>query len=224
MKEVIRLEDVWKVYKMDEVNVPALQGINLTIRQGEFLAVMGASGSGKSTTLNMIGSLDLPTRGRVFLDSQDISKLSESDLAQLRGKKIGFIFQVFNLIPSLTALENVTLPMTFQGIESDEKMRRAKYFLERVNLSERLHHKPSELSGGERQRVAIARALVNNPDVILADEPTGNLDSKTGQEILEILSGMHKKDKKTIVIVTHDRNIAGRAERVIHLKDGRIEK
>lgn len=221
-KVVIELKDVWKIYKMDEVEVPALRGVNIKIYSGEFVSVMGASGSGKSTCLNMIGSLDIPTRGQVFLDGKDISKLEESDLARLRGRKIGYIFQVFNLIPSLSAIENVELPLVFQGISNIRRLARARELLIKVGLGHRLYHKPSELSGGERQRVAIARALVNDPEVLLADEPTGNLDSKTGQEVLALLDTLHKEEKRTIILVTHDQTIGNRAERIIKLKDGNV--
>ena len=186
MKEsVIRLENVWKIYQMGNVKVNALQGLNLDVKKGEFLAIMGPSGSGKSTAVNMIGCLDVPTKGTIMLEHHDISKLSESELAQIRGKKIGFIFQQFNLINTLTALENVTLPMIFQGTDKDQRLKTAEKLLNLVELSDRMHHKPTELSGGQQQRVAIARSLANDPEVILADEPTGNLDSKTGEIVIE---------------------------------------
>lgn len=220
-KNVIQLEDVWKIYQMDSVQVPALRGIHLDVKKGEFLVILGPSGSGKSTLLNMIGSLDLPTKGKIFLDGRNIAKLPESDLAQLRGRKIGFVFQVFNLIPSLSALENVGLPMIFQGVSSDERIKKAGDLLKKVNLGHRLTHLPSELSGGERQRVAIARALVNDPEVILADEPTGNLDSKSGKEIVEMLRNFNKEGK-TVIMITHERSLARYADRVCLLKDGQI--
>lgn len=223
-KSIIELDNVWKTYEMGGVKVNALQGISLKIYQNEFLAILGPSGSGKSTILSMVGSLDLPTMGRVYLDGRDISRLYESDLAQLRGQKIGFIFQAFNLIPSLNALENVTLPMTFQDVPSERRIERAKSLLEMVGLERRLTHKPSELSGGERQRVAIARALANNPEIILADEPTGNLDSKTGREIIEIIKDLHKKENKTVILVTHDINLSKSAGRVCYLSDGKVLK
>ena len=219
---VIRLEDVWKIYIMGEDEVPALQGMGLDIYPGEFVAIMGPSGSGKSTAMNMVGCLDVPTRGRISLAGQDISKLTESDLAQIRGKKIGFIFQTFNLMPGLTALENVMLPMTFQGVPRDRREERAKKLLESVGLGDRLSHKPTELSGGQQQRVAIARSLSNDPEVILADEPTGNLDQKTGAEVMMMLSDLHTKEGKTIVMVTHDANVAKYAERTVNLKDGKV--
>ena len=224
MRPLIKLENVWKTYKMGNVEVNALQGLNLDIKDGEFLAIMGPSGSGKSTVVNMIGCLDVPTKGKILLDAHDISKLSESELAQIRGRKIGFIFQQFNLIPTLTALENVMLPMIFQGIAESERIERAVKLLELVDLGDRIHHKPTELSGGQQQRVAIARALANNPEVIIADEPTGNLDSKTGTNVLEFLQKLHKKENKTIVMVTHDANLSKTAERIEFLKDGRIIK
>jgi len=223
-KVVIKLDNVWKIYKMDRIEVSALSGLSLDVYEGEFLAVLGKSGSGKSTSLNMIGCLDLPTKGKIFLDGRDISTLDENELAKIRGKKIGFVFQTYNLITSLTALENVMLPMLFQGIEKKERIETAKHKLDIVGLKERMNHKPSELSGGERQRVAIARALVNDPEIILADEPTGNLDSKTGNEIINILVDLHKKYKRTIIMITHDKSLASRAERIVHLADGKVSK
>ena len=224
MKTIIKLENVWKVYRMGNVEVNALQGLNLEIENGEFLAIMGPSGSGKSTAVNMIGCLDVPTKGKILLDNHDISKLSESELAQIRGKKIGFIFQQFNLIPTMTALENIMLPMIFQGKDEKERIERATQLLELVELGDRIQHRPTELSGGEQQRTAIARALANNPEVIIADEPTGNLDSKTGIIVLDFLKKLHKKEDKTIVMVTHDANLSKSAERIEFLKDGRIVK
>ena len=223
-KSVIKLENVWKIYKMGNVAVNALQGMNLDIKEGEFVALMGPSGSGKSTAVNMIGCLDVPTKGKILLDAHDISKLSESELAQIRGRKIGFIFQQFNLVPTLTALENVMLPMIFQGVSESVRMKKARELLELVELGDRINHKPSELSGGEQQRVAIARSLANDPEVILADEPTGNLDSKTGANVLDFLEKLHHDEKKTIIMVTHDQNLAKIAERIEFLKDGKIVK
>jgi len=222
-KSVIKLENVWKVYKMGDVEVNALQGLDLDVKQGEFVAIMGPSGSGKSTAVNMIGCLDVPTKGKIFLDGHDISTLSESDLAQIRGKKIGFIFQQFNLIPTLTALENVALPMIFQGVARDERLEKARKVLDMVDLGERMDHKPTELSGGQQQRVAIARSLVNEPEVILADEPTGNLDSKTGAMVMDFLKKLNKEGR-TIVMVTHDAEIAKNAQRTETLKDGKSVK
>ncbi|MBI2142694.1 ABC transporter ATP-binding protein [Candidatus Woesearchaeota archaeon] len=195
--------------------------ISLDVRKGEFVAVQGPSGSGKSTAMNLIGCLDYPTRGKVFLDGMDITSLSESGLAQVRGRKIGFVFQQFNLIPSLSALENVALPMVFQGIDSGKRIKRARELLGIVGLEHRTGHKPGELSGGQQQRVSIARALANNPDVILADEPTGNLDSATGKHIMEVLAGLHEKEGKTIVLVTHDERLAGMADRAEYIMDGK---
>lgn len=223
-KSVIKLENVWKIYKMGNVEVNALQGLNLEVKESEFIAIMGPSGSGKSTAVNMIGCLDVPSKGKILLDNHDISKLSESELAQIRGKKIGFIFQQFNLIPTLTALENIMLPMIFQGVNEEERIERATQLLELVELGDRIHHKPTELSGGQQQRVAIARALANKPEVIIADEPTGNLDSKTGTIVLDFLRKLHKHENKTIVMVTHDANLSRVAERIELLKDGRIVK
>ena len=223
MRSLIKLDDVWKVYKMGEVDVPALRGLDIDIKEGEFVTILGKSGSGKSTSLNMVGCLDIPTKGTVYLDGQDISKLDESELARIRGKKIGFVFQTFNLIPSLNALENVMLPMLFQGVPEEVRKKRASELLNLVGLGSRMMHKQSELSGGERQRVAIARALINDPEIILADEPTGNLDSKTGMEIMDIFKNLHKQ-KKTIVMITHDKYLASYAKRIVHLKDGRAVK
>ncbi len=220
---VIELVDVWKIYTMGDVEVAALRGLSLKIFRGEFVSLMGPSGSGKSTAMNMVGCLDVPTKGQVLLDGQDISKLSESDLAQIRGRKIGFIFQTFNLMPGLSALENVMLPMTFQSIPKDIREKKAKELLEMVDLGSRLNHRPTELSGGQQQRVAIARSLANDPAVILADEPTGNLDQKTGREVMQMLSDLHCKEGKTIVMVTHDVNVAQYAERSVRIRDGVIE-
>jgi len=223
-RSIIKLENVWKTYKMGDVEVNALQGLNLNINEGEFVAIMGPSGSGKSTAVNMIGCLDVPTKGKITLEQHDISKLSESELAQIRGRKIGFIFQQFNLIPTMTALENVMLPMIFQGLNEEKRTERAIKLLELVELGDRINHKPTELSGGQQQRVAIARALANNPEVVIADEPTGNLDSKTGTNVLDFLQKLHKKENKTIVMVTHDANLSRVAERIEFLKDGIIVK
>jgi len=222
LSNIIELKNVWKIYQIGEVEIPALRGLTLKIKKKDFLAILGPSGSGKSTILNAIGCLDIPTKGEIYLDGKNIARLDESNLAQIRGKKIGFVFQTFNLIPSLTALENVMLPMTFQGYDRDQRKKRAERLLGLVKLSHRLNHRPPELSGGERQRVAIARALANNPEVILADEPTGNLDSKTGEEIVNILSELHDKENKTIILVTHNSDHIKNVERVCHLKDGQI--
>jgi putative ABC transport system ATP-binding protein len=221
---IIKLDNVWKIYQMGHVKVNALRGLSLEIKKGEFVAMMGPSGSGKSTAVNMVGALDIPTKGKIYLEKHDISKLSESDLAQIRGRKIGFIFQQFNLINTLSALDNVALPMVFQGIEREERMEKAKKILETVNLADRMHHRPTELSGGQQQRVAIARALSNDPDVILADEPTGNLDSKTGETVMGFLKNLNRKEGKTIIMVTHDEHISHSADRIEFLKDGMIVK
>jgi len=222
-KIIIELKDVHKVYQMGETKVRALRGSSLEVKKGEFLSIEGPSGSGKSTLMNMIGCLDVPTSGKIHLEKWDIQKLQESDLAQIRGKKIGFIFQTFNLIKNLTALENVAMPMMFQGVQKEKRLKRAKELLVEMGLGERLHHKPAELSGGQQQRVAIARALSNDPDVILADEPTGNLDSKTGKKVLEKLKDLNEKEGKTIVMVTHDPNAAEYADRIVNIKDGVVD-
>ena len=223
-KPLIKLIDVWKIYQMGEVEFAALKGINLEIYEGEFLVVLGPSGSGKSTLMNLLGCLDLPSKGRISLNSKDISTLDESELAVIRGQMIGFIFQSFNLIPTLNTQENVLLPLEFQ--EENEKIARKKaaYLLEIVGLSKKKKNLPNQLSGGQRQRVAIARSLSVNPSVILADEPTGNLDSKTGDYILDFLDNLNKKEGKTIIIVTHDLDIIRYATRVVHIRDGVIEK
>lgn len=221
-KPIIQLKKVWKTYKMGDVNVHALQGIDLHVYPGEFLAIQGPSGSGKSTAMNLVGCLDVPSKGEVYLDGEDIAKLSESDLAQIRGRKIGFIFQKFNLIDTLTALENIMLPMTFQGISEGERVKRAEHLLRQFGLGDRMDHKPNQLSGGQQQRVAIARALALDSPVILADEPTGNLDSKTGKEVMAFLRELNEKHGKTIVLVTHDDVLAHVADRIEFLKDGHI--
>ena len=224
MKGLITLKDVKKYYYMGDSVVRAVDGISLSINQGDFIAIMGPSGSGKSTAMNLVGSLDVPTSGSIFLGKNNICHLSESELAQLRGKKIGFIFQSFNLIPNLTALDNVALPLLFQGISEDERKKRAISVLSGVGLKDRLNYYPNQLSGGQQQRVAIARALVNNPDVILADEPTGNLDTKTGDIVMEFLDDLNKKGK-TIIIVTHDQELGmAHAKKIFWIKDGKIEK
>ncbi len=221
---LIKLTDVWKVYQMGEVEFAALKGVDLEIYEGEFVVVLGPSGSGKSTLMNLLGCLDIPSHGTVSLNSRDISRMDESELAQIRGQMIGFIFQSFNLIPTLNTLENVTLPLEFQEEESSRARERAEYLLEIVGLSDKHHNLPSQLSGGQRQRVAIARSLAVDPPVLLADEPTGNLDSKTGNYILEFLDELHRKEGKTVIIVTHDMTPVKYATRVVHIKDGEIEK
>ena len=222
--QILRLENVWKTYKMGEVKVNALRGVSLTINQGEFVAITGSSGSGKSTMMNIVGCLDLPSKGVIYLDNKDISKLHESDLAQIRAKKIGFIFQQFHLIPTLSAIENVMLPMEFQEVPTDIARKKAAEILDKVGLGDRAGHLPSQLSGGQQQRVAIARSLSNNPDVVLADEPTGNLDSVAGANVMDMLQALWKKEEKTIIMVTHDLKLANYAKRIIQLKDGQILK
>ena len=222
LRRMIRTEHLSKVYRMGEIEVPALRDVSLEIEEGEFLAIVGPSGSGKSTLLNMLGCLDKPTSGAVFIGGVNTASLSENELAEIRRKKIGFIFQQFNLIHSLTALENVALPMFFAGVKSDARIKRAAELLAKVGLRERMHHKPSELSGGQQQRVAIARALSNNPAVIIGDEPTGNVDSETGDAIMGILEGLNRNEGRTIIVVTHDTEIAAHAPRVIRMKDGRL--
>lgn len=221
---IIKLEDVWKTYRMGKVEVQALRGLSMEVYPCEFVSIMGPSGSGKSTSMNMVGCLDIPSRGRILLENRDISSLHESDLAQIRGRVIGFIFQQFNLMPSLSALENVMLPMIFQDTPAISREKRARELLKNVGLGHRINHRPMEMSGGEQQRVATARALANNPRVILADEPTGNLDTKTGEEIMAMLTRLHEEEDKTIVMVTHDKNVASYADRTIRLKDGRVEE
>ena len=223
MKPIIELKYVKKTYQMGLTEVHALRGVTMHVRQGEFLAITGPSGSGKSTLMHMVGCLDIPTSGSIMLDGQDISKLHESDLAQIRGRKIGFVFQTFNLINSLTAEENVELPLLFQGVSESERRKRSKAILEKVGLAERAGHRPMQLSGGEQQRVAIARALSGEPDVLLADEPTGNLDSKKGAEILDIMNALNKEGV-TVVMVTHDPVLAKKAKRIVRIKDGMVEK
>ena len=208
---------------MDQVEVPAVRGISLSVNKGDFLSIMGPSGCGKSTLMNLIGCLDRPTKGKVYIKGKDISKLSDNKLALIRRDQIGFVFQQFNLISRLSALENVVLPMWFAGLEKNKRIKRATNLLKKVGLEKRITHKPTELSGGERQRVSIARAIANNPEVILADEPTGNLDSKSGKEIIDLLETLNN-DGKTIIIVTHELEFARRAEKMIKLKDGLIEK
>ncbi|OYT45030.1 ABC transporter ATP-binding protein [Candidatus Bathyarchaeota archaeon] len=204
--------------------IKALDGINVKIKRGEYISIMGPSGSGKTTLFNMIGGIDRPTRGRVYIDGVDIAKLDAYELAWLRCRKIGYIFQTFNLIPVLTALENVTLPMIFAGVGREERLRRATEILETVGLGERLNHKPSELSGGQQQRVAIARALANNPVIVLADEPTGNLDLHTGLEIISLLRELNKEKGVTVISATHDLKMIDVSDRIIYLRDGRIDR
>ena len=224
MENIVELQNLEKEYDLGLVKLHVLKRINLKIKKAEVVAIMGPSGSGKSTMLHMLGVLDRPTRGKVIIDGVDISKLNDNQLAKLRSEKIGFIFQFFYLIPSLTALKNVELPMTFLGKSVRDNEAKAKELLKMVGLGERMYHRPNQMSGGESQRVAIARALANDPQIILADEPTGNLDSKSGKEVMDILEKLNKERKVTLIIVTHDASIARHAERIINLKDGLIVK
>lgn len=217
----LELKNVWKSYVMGKETIHALREISIRIPQGDFVAIQGPSGSGKSTVMNIIGCLDTPSKGSVILEGRETGKMREDELAVVRGKKIGFVFQKFNLIPALTALQNVMLPMIFQGVEESERKSRAEDLLRKVGLGDRLAHKPNELSGGQQQRVAIARALVNNPRIILADEPTGNLDSVTGHQIIEQLKSLNNEGR-TVVLVTHEKKLAEHAKKQVFLEDGRI--
>jgi len=219
---ILKLEDVFKIYKYGELENVILQGISFEIPHNSMVSVIGPSGSGKSTLLNILGLLDVPDKGKMFLEGQDISKLSFNDLAEIRGKKIGFVFQQFNLIQHLSALENITMPMTFQGKPEPDAIKKAKGLLELVGLSGKENSRPNQLSGGEQQRVAIARSLANDPEIILADEPTGNLDSRTGQAIMETLANLNQKEGKTVIVVTHDSNISAYCQKSIILRDGKI--
>src|ERR1700720_4055520 len=218
---VIRTEALAKVYQMGTEEVHALCGIDLEIHKGEYVAIMGPSGSGKSTLMNLIGCLDSPSSGKYWLAGRLVSELDDDELAYIRNKEIGFVFQTFNLLPRATALHNVELPLIYNGTPSEERLEKAKQVLGRVDLTDRMHHKPNELSGGQRQRVAIARALVNSPSIVLADEPTGNLDSRTGEEIMALFANLHREGN-TIILVTHENDIAQHAHRVIYIRDGKI--
>lgn len=220
--DAIACKNIWKIYNKDTpAEVQALRGVNLRVKKGEFISIVGRSGSGKSTLLNMLGALDVPTKGSIFIDGVNISTLKDNQLAVIRRKKIGFVFQSFNLINSLTSLENVMLPMVFNGISPSQRIEKAKNLLTKVDLEKKLHTRPNKMSGGENQRVSIARALANNPTFILADEPTGNLDSKNGKNIMDILKKLNKDDI-TIIIVTHDPKVARQAQRIVRVSDGKI--
>jgi len=220
---VIKTEDLWKTYEMGAEQLHALRGVSIDVKKGEYVAIMGPSGSGKSTLMNLIGCLDSPSRGQYWLAGRLVSELNDDELAYIRNKEIGFVFQTFNLLARATALHNVELPMIYNGTPAEERLARAKKALEQVDLSSRMMHKPNELSGGQRQRVAIARALVNHPSILLADEPTGNLDSATGEEIMALFARLHEEGN-TIILVTHEPDIALRAHRTIRLRDGKVEK
>ena len=224
MSSIIKLENVSKTYSSGDIKFDAISNLDLDVKKGEFLAIQGPSGAGKSTAMNILGSLESPSEGKVFFNEEDISIFDESELAQLRGKKLGFIFQNFNLIPSLSSIENVALPFLFQNKPRIKAYEKAKELLEEVGLSHRINHIVTKLSGGEKQRVAIARALVNDPEIIIADEPTGNLDSKTGKEIFSLLLNLNKQMGKTIIIITHDDKLAKKSKRVLKIVDGRIVK
>jgi len=220
---VIKADDLWKTYDMGAVQVHALSGVSFEIDRGEYVAIMGPSGSGKSTLMNLIGCLDTPTGGAYWMNTRLVSELSDDELAYIRNKEIGFVFQTFNLLSRASALHNVELPLIYSGMPRQERLERAAEALRKVDLADRMDHKPNELSGGQRQRVAVARALVNNPSIILADEPTGNLDSVTGEEIMGLFERLHQAGN-TLVLVTHEHDIAAHAHRVIHVRDGRIER
>ncbi len=220
---LIRAENLWKIYRLEKTEVRALQGVSFTVKPNEFLAIMGPSGSGKSTLMNLIGCLDTPSQGEYYLKGKLVSSMSENELAHVRNSEIGFVFQVFNLLPRATAFRNIELPLIYKGMKKRERETKVRQALEMVEMGPRMNHRPPELSGGEMQRVAIARALVNEPSILLADEPTGNLDSKTGAEILSLLHKLHARGN-AIIIVTHDKDVAKQAERIIHLLDGRIDR
>ena len=218
---MIKLEHIFKIYEMGENKVYALDDVSLHIAPREFVSIIGPSGSGKSTLMNMLGCLDVPTQGKYLLDGMDISQKTDDELAEIRNNKIGFVFQGFNLLPKLTALENVELPLIYSNVSTKERRRRAKEALEKVGLGERVNHKPTELSGGQQQRVAIARALITNPPIILGDEPTGNLDSKSGKEVMEIFKNLNANGN-TIILITHDSDVAAQAKRVVRIQDGKL--
>ena len=223
MREVIKIENITKFYQMGMETIKALNGVSLSIKENEYVALMGPSGSGKSTLMNILGCLDVPTSGNYFLNEENVAQMYDDELAEIRNREIGFVFQTFNLLPRLSSLDNVALPMVYAGKSRRKRVERATEILTAVGLGERVDHKPNELSGGQRQRVAIARALVNSPTIILADEPTGNLDTKTSYEIMDILDGIHASGN-TVILVTHEEDIAKHAKRVIRLRDGKIER
>src|SRR6188768_1465107 len=220
---LIETVDLWKTYVMGTEEVHALRGVSIQIERGEYVAIMGPSGSGKSTLMNLIGCLDTPSKGSYLLNSKQVSQMDDNELARIRNEEIGFVFQTFNLLPRATALRNVELPLVYAGVPAKEREQRAKNALEKVELTARMNHRPNELSGGQRQRVAIARALVNNPSILLADEPTGNLDSKTGLEIMDLFERLHQGGN-TIVLVTHEPDVAAHAHRTVHIRGGQVEK
>jgi putative ABC transport system ATP-binding protein len=220
---LIETRDLWKTYVMGSEEIHALRGVSIDIESGEYLAIMGPSGSGKSTLMNLIGCLDTPTKGTYLLNGKHVGEMNDNELARIRNEEIGFVFQTFNLLPRASALHNVELPLVYAGVTADERETRARAALERVELGDRMTHRPNELSGGQRQRVAIARALVNNPSILLADEPTGNLDSKTGAEIMALFAKLHQTGN-TIVLVTHEADVAAFAHRTIHIRDGQVER
>jgi putative ABC transport system ATP-binding protein len=220
---LIETRDLWKTYVMGDEEIHALRGVSIEIQRGEYVAIMGPSGSGKSTLMNLIGCLDTPTKGSYLLNDKEVASMNDDELARIRNEEIGFVFQTFNLLPRATALHNVELPLVYAGIPGKERLAKARQALDKVELSARASHRPNELSGGQRQRVAIARALVNNPSILLADEPTGNLDSKTGNEIMGVFERLHEGGN-TIILVTHEADIAAYAHRVIHIRDGQVEK
>ncbi|HEX9366583.1 MAG TPA: ABC transporter ATP-binding protein [Vicinamibacterales bacterium] len=221
--DMITTHDLWKTYVMGDEEIHALRGLSINIERGEYVAIMGPSGSGKSTLMNLIGCLDTPTKGSYLLNGKEVGSMNDDDLARIRNEEIGFVFQTFNLLPRATALHNVELPLVYAGVSSKDRHTRAMQALEKVELTSRSTHRPNELSGGQRQRVAIARALVNNPSILLADEPTGNLDSKTGEEIMQVFKRLHEGGD-TIILVTHEADIAAHAHRVIYVRDGQVEK
>ena len=220
---VIRTYDLWKTYVMGDQEIHAVSGVDIEIKRGEYVAIMGPSGSGKSTLMNLIGCLDTPTKGQYFINGHLVSEMTDDELARIRNKEIGFVFQTFNLLPRATALHNVELPLIYAGMSATERMERAKQAMRHVDLEQRMLHKPNELSGGQRQRVAVARALVNNPSILLADEPTGNLDTATGNEIMALFERLHEQGN-TIILVTHEHDIALHAWRVVHIRDGKVER